>query len=704
MVDDGRMRQLESQLAVLTRRVAALEGTAAPAPAPEAVAPRERQGRTVAEGLPPTPSVAARPRALPAASELEDLLGGRVLAWLGGIAVVLGIAFLFAIAVSRSWVGETERSLLAGLGSLTLLILGVWMHERGARTDAALASAAAGIAGLFVTVTVAAQVYDVLPGAAALVLALVVGAAATTLSVRWEARGIAALGIVGALLSPILADAPQSGDTVALLFVAALAATGVLLWQRWDWLALTAFVVVAPQWVGYVLETGSPGAALAAMTAFGSLAVAAAVGYELRVDATATRLSSAFLLALNAIVLVLVGWFALTELDQEALAQLWLVALAAAHLAVGLAGARLPRVSRDLALLALVIGVALGNLAFSLLADGPALTLGWAAGGVGFAALLRRRQSGPRDALLTGAGLGGHVCLALLHTLTTAAPPQLVYGGGLTAAASASLLAIAAGCLVSGRLARDGHPEWRALLDALGLAALAYLTAIALDGPALAVAWALEAAVLARVAAGSRDRVAGLAALSFLGLAGAHLLAFEAPPDALVYGLDHALVAAAAGGALVAAALVCARLLGWLDPRTAPWLTATAAVALLHLASAALVTPFQPGTVTVDSGVFELGVRQQGQMLLSVFWSLCGVAVMVAGLRRDLRALRAGGLALLFVAVAKVFVVDLAALGSLYRVASLCGLGVLSLVGAFVWQRVRPAALPDLRDAPRGIR
>ncbi|MDQ3644809.1 MAG: DUF2339 domain-containing protein [Actinomycetota bacterium] len=637
-------------------------------------------------------------------TSLEDLLGGRVLAWLGGIAVVLGIVFLFAIAVSRSWIGETERSLLAGFGSLALLALGVWLHERKARTDAALASVAAGIAGLFVTLTVAAQVYDVLPGATALSLALLVGATATTLAVRWEARGIAALGVIGALLSPLLADAPHSGGTLALLFIAALAATGVLLWQRWDWLALAAFAVVTPQWVLYVLDVASTGGALATMIAFGSLAVAAAVGYELRVSATKARLSSSYLLALNAIVLAVVGWFSLAELDQEAFGKLWLVALAATHVAIGLSSARLPRVSRDLALLALVLGVALADLAFSLLADGPLLTLGWAASAVGFAVLLRRRQTGPQDALLAGAGLGGHVGLALLHTITNEAPPSLVAGGALTATASASLLALAAGCLVSGRLAQEGHPEWRSALDVLGLAALAYLTAIALDGAGLAVAWSLEAAALARLASGGRDQVAALAALSFLALAGAHLLAFEAPPEALVYGLDNVLAAAAAGCAVLAAALVCARTLVWVDPRLSRWMTAASGIALLYVASAALVTPYQPGTATVDSELFELGVRQQGQMLLSVFWSLCGVAVMVVGLRWNLRALRAGGLALLFLAVAKVFSIDLSALGSLYRVVSLCGLGVLLLLGAFVWQRVRPAPLPDLRDLPDGVR
>jgi LPXTG-motif cell wall-anchored protein len=50
---------------------------------------------------------------------------------------------------------------------------------------------------------------------------------------------------------------------------------------------------------------------------------------------------------------------------------------------------------------------------------------------------------------------------------------------------------------------------------------------------------------------------------------------------------------------------------------------------------------------------------------------------------------RFAGLALLGLAVGKVFVVDLAALASLWRVASFLLLGLLLLAGAFVYQRMR---------------
>jgi uncharacterized membrane protein len=54
--------------------------------------------------------------------------------------------------------------------------------------------------------------------------------------------------------------------------------------------------------------------------------------------------------------------------------------------------------------------------------------------------------------------------------------------------------------------------------------------------------------------------------------------------------------------------------------------------------------------------------------------------------------------------VGKVFLYDLSALTSVYRVASFVGLGLLLLAGAFAWQRMRPRPLPDLREVPKGVR
>jgi uncharacterized membrane protein len=75
--------------------------------------------------------------------------------------------------------------------------------------------------------------------------------------------------------------------------------------------------------------------------------------------------------------------------------------------------------------------------------------------------------------------------------------------------------------------------------------------------------------------------------------------------------------------------------------------------------------------------------------IVSAFWSLLGLGLLWAGLRRDERAWRLAGVGLLTVAVGKVFFYEMAALGAEYRVISFVVLGLLLLAGAYAYQRMR---------------
>jgi uncharacterized membrane protein len=109
--------------------------------------------------------------------------------------------------------------------------------------------------------------------------------------------------------------------------------------------------------------------------------------------------------------------------------------------------------------------------------------------------------------------------------------------------------------------------------------------------------------------------------------------------------------------------------------------------------AAAVAGTYLGSVLVVDvAGASPGSVQQHSQLALSAFWAALGFGGLVAGLVRDRRPLRLGGLALLGLAVAKVFVVDLAALASLWRVASFLVLGLLLLAGAFAYQRMRKEA------------
>jgi len=626
---------------------------------------------------------------------LSDLVGGRWLAWLGGAAMLLGILLFLALAISHGWIGREARVALAGASAGALVAGGIWLHARRGRTEAAIAMAGAGTAGLFATLLVGSEVYDLMPPLVAVVGSMVVGGLATALAIRWAGRAVAALGLIGGLASPILVGAPSDGATIAILAIATACALLVVVWQRWWWLALATPLVSAPQWASWVLNRNSGLIEVLVLVVFAALGLAGAIGTQLRASKQDLHPAATTLLVLNACITAIIGRVALGEAVGATLAELWLVALAGAHAVSAMSRHRRCGLARPFRRLLIALSVILADVAFGLSAHGIALALGWGAAAITFAWLTRRSAEDRPDDVLLDLGVGAHIALVLLRTLVTAPPTDLTSG----TARPLQLLTIAtlaASCVACGALTGSTRGGLRAALHALGLVAIAYLTASTLDGPVLVAAWTMEGAALAQLHRRAHDQLAGLGALGFLTGAVLHAIAIEAPPNALVTGAPRLAAAAPALG-VIAAGLLRA---GYASPRDSGqrwWLLAGSATSVLYLASVTIVSAFQPTAGTALADVLDLSIRQQGQVLLSALWSLTGLAALILGLRSDTGTLRTAGLGILLLTVVKVFLYDLSTLTSIYRVISFIVLGVLLLAAALAYQRLRPPPPPDMR-------
>jgi uncharacterized membrane protein len=593
--DETRLESIERRLAELTSRMERVERLTSPQPELQhqprlepAVSHAPPRGRLAPPGRPAAPE----PEPWRPQRGLEELLGGKVLAWVGGAAILLGIVFMLGIAIDRGWIDEPTRTLLGFLGSTSLLLAGVWLYERRGRTEAALAAVGSALSGLFATLLVGTQVYDLIPAPAGLLCAGLVGVVGVAVAVRWESTIVAAIGILGALLAPVMVGAGASGLSLAFMAIALTAAVGVLLWQRWDWLSLGAFLVSAPQLMAWVTENRDERllATLAVLAGFWALYVVAALGYELRNRGSDELPAASWLVLFANVVLVAgAGHFALDHAGHPNAATGWILGLAAGHILLGAFALR-QAIDREIGSLLVAAGLGLSAFAFSEALDGPALVVGWAVLAVVLARLATRasREAGPfgsnAERLLAAAG--AYLVLALGHVLLVEAPPSAI-----------------------------------------------------LDG------------------------------VADLG-------------DALV-GL----------GACAAAALYGRFALREVSPGAAQVCEVAAAATLLYLASVAIVD-----TVGVaDSGES----RQAGQVLLSAFWALSGLGAVVYGLLRDVQRYRLGGLALLALAIAKVYTYDLAELEQMARVLSFVALGLLLLVGAFAYQRIQVGVSDDTGETTR---
>ena len=689
---DARLLALEAEVARLSRRIAALEGVPA-APRWDRIEPKVAEPKAPLRAPATTPS--PFPRVAPQHEgpatkpiNLEEFLGGRLLALVGGIAVLIGLALFVALAVDRGWLDVTTRIVLAFAGSGALFAAGVMIGERRGRTQASLALVGTGIAGLFLSLTAGTAHYDLIPVAAALPAALGIGALATAVALQWDSRTVGGLGILGSLLAPVFLAADPTHETLVFLAVAFASSAAVLVWRRWEWLRIGAFAVAMTQIAYWVLDASpSDLAIVVVLSVFGALSLVSALGFELRVSPASLRPSTSLLVALNALLVAGIGGAAIGFGDGGASAAgLWVGGVSVAHFALGAGLLRFGGDRREIAALLLGVSLISADAAFGLLVDGPSLAIGWAASAVLLAALAQRLAHG---AAVVKLALAGQLALAVTHAVFFDAPPDALSGGsGDVTGGAAAVLAVALGSFACARAAWKENDGARLILDAVSIASGAYVTALVLDGAPLVLAWAGEAIALAELARRTGDRTARFGALSFVALGAAHVLVLEAPLDSLFYGVPDLGAAALAIGAVTVASARCA--LVW--PREeADWrrvLFCLRALALVYLASAAIVETFQPGADSIRTGI-GLDVRQQGQALLSIFWTVGGLASLWLGLRREVRDLRLAGFGLLILAAGKVFLYDLSELESVWRVLSFIVLGLLFLLAALAYQRMR---------------
>lgn len=78
-------------------------------------------------------------------------------------------------------------------------------------------------------------------------------------------------------------------------------------------------------------------------------------------------------------------------------------------------------------------------------------------------------------------------------------------------------------------------------------------------------------------------------------------------------------------------------------------------------------------------------IRNQKNASLSVVWALYAIILIIVGLVRKSAYIRWGGLALFGIVVLKVFLIDLAGLGTLYRIISFIALGIILLIAGFLY-------------------
>lgn len=184
----------------------------------------------------------------------ERFVAGRLLIWLGGIALVVAAIYLIRYSIEIGLVTPALRMVAAALFGFALVGAGEaarWKMDDDPRIAQALVGA--GIAVLYAAAFGSYSLYNLIGNGTASAAMIAITAAALGLSLRHGAP-TAVMGLVGGFLTPALVGDANSGPVPLLAYLGLLnLAIFLIAWRRgWTWLAAAA-VVLSFLWSAFLL-------------------------------------------------------------------------------------------------------------------------------------------------------------------------------------------------------------------------------------------------------------------------------------------------------------------------------------------------------------------------------------------------------------------------------------------------------------------
>ena len=669
----------------LERRLARLEGShvheahTGPVPAVPFVAPHIVAPAVEPEPAPtfttpepePSPPPSAAP-AIPAARRpaLETQFGLTLLNRIGVITLVLGIAFFFKWAVDSNWIGPAGRVVLGILAAFLALGAADVLWRKGQQVFAQGVTGA-GVAIFYLSVYAAYGFYHLIAQGLAFVFLFCVTSLAVALALRYAAQAVAALGLVGAYLTPILLSSGEDHSWFLLSYILVLDAGAMLLaWsRRWRALEGLSFVATCALYIPWLFRFGEVDRWAGAYGAFAYWALYA-------------RASLRFLFPIAHCLAAV----ALATVCSNSASAFFTAELALAAGGLLYADLRRSIAQRTITFTAFWAIFFVFRPPGWLPHDAPQQWAGISCAFVLFFAWFALRAPAPAVratrqymALFVANGaLYYAASYALLH------PHYHAWLGLLAAIVAAAYLAW--GVVAFRRAQRtQTAPDLRPSTLSLGVALcfIALAIPIQFTGFTITIAWALLAAALAWLGLRFASRQAQYAAVAVFALVTVRLAAIDSVmfPNTdgytLLWNRRMVTFAVAAVSAFLAAR--------W----TLPNLRRLAAGEYLggHVALLAGLA-LEVDAWAARSSPPENALSAQ-MVALSILLAVYAILLVSIGLSTRTQINRIAGLCLFALVIAKLYFVDVWTLGRIYRISAFVALGVLLLSGSFLYSHFR---------------
>ena len=193
---------------------------------------------------PPTEKDEAIPARQATRVGFENIVGAKLPIWIGGAALVLSAFFLVRYSIENGLLGPTARTIIAGLFGLVLIAASEVARRLPATRDderVGQVLAGAGVASLYGTLYIAAQLYHLLGAGPAFAIMVLVTAAGLGLALR-HGPPTAIMALIGGFAAPLVSsfDPGNIGPLLVYLGLLVAALFGLAIRRGWVWLAIAA--------------------------------------------------------------------------------------------------------------------------------------------------------------------------------------------------------------------------------------------------------------------------------------------------------------------------------------------------------------------------------------------------------------------------------------------------------------------------------
>ena len=184
----------------------------------------------------------------------ENFLGAKMFAWVGGLSLFIGFAFLLKYSFDHDLISPEVRVTAGFLCGIGLVISSFYLKQKTYEITSQTLCAT-GIVILYASSFAANAVYDFISPAFAFTLMSLITAGAFILSARTNAKVIAVLGIVGGFLTyPILSTGQD--QPLALFAYITFLNTGLLcvaIYKKWNFLVLLGVIGTVLTELGWII-------------------------------------------------------------------------------------------------------------------------------------------------------------------------------------------------------------------------------------------------------------------------------------------------------------------------------------------------------------------------------------------------------------------------------------------------------------------